>query len=423
LAQLEQKVPRLPRECAHWQGFIDKALAREPAQRFQSAMEMAAALARIPDAPSRMTGRARTFAFAAVLGGLMLGLAVWAFWPKHTLSAADIDQLIANGQWLPPARPNALDSLIAAPAQPDFDLLRVRLDDTLRTTLLAAIDARRWDEVERRHAAWQDASQRLGRPAATRIAVANHLDRALRTELDNAIAAYDRSRGESALAMIALIDRPSAGLAGRRDLLLQIPRGADGIVDKDGPRLRVIKAPTYTRKGAAISVMPVSAALYARFASATGREPARCGTDAATAETAQAEAARCLTYDDATAFARWFADRSGQSYRLPSVAEWRSASDLGLTGKGPVIRVWSRDCNIVRTVQQPNRLRRGLGKVREALGGRGVAGEVSQRCQGQLSLGPLGTDSATSAHSGSVRAANIGIGLVRDIDAMTRPAD
>jgi serine/threonine-protein kinase PpkA len=423
LAQLEQNVPRLPRERAHWQGFIDKALAREPAQRFQTAAEMATALARIPDAPSRFAGRARTLAVAAALGGLALGLATWALWPKNKLSAADIDQLIASGQWLPPARPNALDSLIAAPAKPEFDLLRVRLEDELRAPLLVAIDARRWDEVERRYAPWQDASTRLGSPAATRSAVASRLDRALRIELDKAIAAYDRTSAEPALALFAMIGQPSAGLTGRRALLLQIPRRADGMGDKDGPKLKVVKAPTYTRKGTAISVVPVSAALYARFANATGRKPASCATDAATAEAAQAEVARCLTYADAREFADWFSEQSGQQYRLPSVAEWQAANSLGLAGEGPAIRVWSRDCNTVRTVQQPNRLRRGLGKVREAFGGRGVAGEVSQRCQGQLSLGALGTDSASTAHPASVRAANIGIGLVRDIDAMTRPAD
>lgn len=37
-------IPRLPAEVAHWQAFLDKALAKEPADRFQSAREMAAAI-------------------------------------------------------------------------------------------------------------------------------------------------------------------------------------------------------------------------------------------------------------------------------------------------------------------------------------------------------------------------------------------
>lgn len=418
VAQLEQKVPQLPRERSHWQGFINKALARQPAQRFQSAAEMAAAVARIPDAPSLIPGRPRTLAFAAVLSSLMLGLAVWSLWPKTKMSAAKISQLIAAEQLLPPAQPNALESLIAAPAQADFDSLRVQLEDKLRAPLFVAISARRWEEVERRYTRWHDASVRLGRSPATRVAVAKSLDRALRAELDMAIAAYDRSSAEPALAMFALIDQPSAGLAGRRALLLQIPERAEGVVDADGPKLRVVKAPTYTSKGTAVSVTPVSAALYARYARDTGRIPASCGGEAAAVSVAQ-----CVTYADAKDFALWFTKQTGQQYRLPSVAEWQAASSQGMVSEGPLIRVWSRDCYSVRTIHRPNVLRRGLGKVREVFGGREAATQVSQRCQGQLSLSALGIGKASTAHAASQRSADIGIGLVRDMAALTRPAD
>lgn len=417
IAQMEQKVPRLPKTCAHWQGFIDKALARQPAQRFQTAMEMAAALDRIPDAPPLMAHRGRTL--AAAVGALALGLAAWALWPGgEAMSAAEIERLIAADRLLPPERPNALDGLIAAPQQADYDLLRIRLDDTLRSRTLAAIDARRWDEVARHYTGWHDASVRLGRAPATRAAVTQHLDGALRAQFDTAIAAYDRSLAEPALPLVELIAQPSTGLNGRRDLLLRIPRRADGIVDADGPRLGVIKPPTYTDKGTAVSIAPVSAALYARYAGAMGRQPADCEGDAATAPFA-----RCVTYAEARDFARWFSEQSGQSYRLPSVAEWEAAGRRAPMGSGPALRVWSRDCRTVRTVHRPNAVRRGLGKVREVFGGRGAAVQVSQNCAGQLSLSPLGTDGASTAHASGLRSAEIGIGLVRDIPALPRPAD
>ncbi len=417
LAQLEQNVPRLPKERAHWQGFIDKALARQPAQRFQNAAEMATALDRIADAPPLIAGR--RLVLAAVAGALTLGLAAWALWPNaKAMSAAEIGQLIAEDQLLPPARPNALDGLIAAPKQADYDRLRVQLEDTLRTRVLAAIGAQRWVEVQRDYTDWQDASVRLGSSPATRTAVAKQLDGALRKEFDTAIAAYDRSVAEPALPLFALIDTPSAGLTGRRDLLLQIPTRAEGIVDADGPRLRVVEAPTYTRKGMAVGVMPVSAALYARYASAEGIKPAICEGEAA-----MATVARCVTYADARDFARWFSEQSGQQYRLPSVAEWEAAGSRGLVNEGPAMRVWSRDCRTVRTVHQPNAVRRGLGKVREVFGGRGAAVQVSQNCKGQLSLSALGSDGASAAHASSQHSADIGIGLVRDIVALRRPAD
>lgn len=417
IAQMEQKVPRLPKDRAHWQGFIDKALARQPAQRFQTAMEMATALARIPEAPPLIANR--RLAVAAVAGALALGLAAWALWPSaEQMTAAEIDRLIAADRLLPPARPNALDGLIVAPEQAEFDRLRTRLEDALRRRALAAIDARRWSEVERHYTGWHDASVRLGSAPATRAGVEKHLDGALRAQFDAAIAAYDRSVAEPALPLLPLIEQPSAGLAGRRDLLLQIPRRTEGIVDADGPRLSVVKAPTYTGKGMAVGVAPVSAALYARYAKATGRKPVDCEGDAATANVA-----RCVTHADARDFSRWFSEQSGQRYRLPSVAEWAAAGDEGLANEGPAIRVWSRDCRTVRTVHRPNAVRRGLGKVREVFGGRGAAVQVSQNCAGQLSLSPLGTDGASTAHPAGLRSAEIGIGLVRDIAALPRPAD
>lgn len=419
IAQLEQKVPRLPRECAHWQGFINKALTGKPAQRFQSAAEMATALARIPDSAPRMLGRPRTLALAALLGGLVLGLAVWGFWPRNKTSVPEIRQLIVAGQLLPPTQPNALDSLAAAPAQADFDVLRVQLEEALRAPLLAAIDAGRWDEVKRRYPAWRDANVRLGSTPDRRIAVANSLDRGLRAELDRAIAAYDRTSAEPVLPLFALIDQPSPGLAARHALLTQIPLRSEGIVDKDGPKLSVIKAPTYTSKGTAISMTPVSTDLYARFARDTDRTTqASCEGDAP----AMAFAG-CVTYADAKAFAQWFTDQSGQPYRLPSVAEWQAATSQGLISEAPVMRVWSRDCNSERIVHRPNALRRGFGKVREVFGGREASSQVTQRCQGQLSLSAQDAERATTPHAASLRSADIGIGLVRDIAALTRPVD
>ncbi len=49
-AHVFEPIPRLPQDLAHWQAFIDQALAKDPKDRFASADEFIAALQRVPAA-------------------------------------------------------------------------------------------------------------------------------------------------------------------------------------------------------------------------------------------------------------------------------------------------------------------------------------------------------------------------------------
>ncbi len=75
-AHVFEPIPRLPAAQAHWQGLVDRALAKDPATRFQSADEFVDALGTIgarnvavvgndPDAPTRIIRRESVLAAAA----------------------------------------------------------------------------------------------------------------------------------------------------------------------------------------------------------------------------------------------------------------------------------------------------------------------------------------------------------------------
>lgn len=84
----------------------------------------------------------------------------------------------------------------------------------------------------------------------------------------------------------------------------------------------------------AISRHEVTIAEYARFASATGRRLPKTGAlDRAT------HPVFFVSWEDASAYAKWLSGQTGKSYRLPSEAEWEYAARAGSTGN----YWWGRD--------------------------------------------------------------------------------
>jgi hypothetical protein len=90
VAHIEQPIPRLPPMVGAWQGWIDKALAKLPEQRFQSATEMAAGLAALdgrggsvaaaPRAPRKHPPAWARGAGAAAVVLAAVALAAWGMW-------------------------------------------------------------------------------------------------------------------------------------------------------------------------------------------------------------------------------------------------------------------------------------------------------------------------------------------------------
>ncbi len=142
LMHAQSPVPRLPPAKRHWQGFVDRAMAKLPAQRFANAQQMLQALERIDDRSNdalssrllRMFGLAlegddrRKRIRMLALAGILLTAAGLYFArersvaheadasraPQANVPAAHTQQLPSST--LPPAAPNSASSEAAKPA-------------------------------------------------------------------------------------------------------------------------------------------------------------------------------------------------------------------------------------------------------------------------------------------------------------------
>src|SRR5690606_19901825 len=105
----------------------------------------------------------------------------------------------------------------------------------------------------------------------------------------------------------------------------------------------------------AASRRPVSRDEYARFANATGREPARCRASASLLrvlaprdwtspgfEQSGGDPVVCVSWEDANAYVDWLGQRSEHAYRLPHA---REAALLPAAKSARQVSNWNSDCS------------------------------------------------------------------------------
>lgn len=410
IAQVEQPVPRLPAALAHWQPWMDGALACLPQDRFDTALSMRTAL---PLPPEPVAPRSKRI-WAAVAAALLVTLALAALLAltrSKATDAAAIEAMIQRGALAPPTQPNALDTLRQARAQmppmAGTDTLPARLTDALAQRAEVAAKARDWVALNDALTPLQDAVSGFAQSDSTRVrAFYAALDQLIVADLAGALQRYARADAESALALSALLPQLPAATAALREKVLRLPDANGEFADIDGLRLKLIQPPSDTAAGWAVTALPLRSEHIAPVLTV----PARAGCISSSA------AQSCISWQDAKTIAASVSQKTGQRYRLPTTQQWRLAQPL-LRAQDNSLAIWTSTCKRETVVvDKPNAIERGAGRIRQLFGGQQARIITSERCAGYYTIG-FGT-TTTALRASSAADTSVAMVLLREIPAL-----
>ncbi|SFN24420.1 bifunctional serine/threonine-protein kinase/formylglycine-generating enzyme family protein [Dokdonella immobilis] len=374
LMHAQDPIPKLPEEKSHWQGFINRAMAKRPEDRFRNAQAMQRALDPIErhvrhaaGLPGRLrravnkrpsvlvaVGALVAVAIVATVLPLMAGLRGHAAAPppasdrapELAAELADAQSLLSRGALLQPPGANAAEHFLAVLAvDPDSSLARSGLEAVLTAAtdpIVAAANADRFDEVRTGAARARTVAGQAGlgdSPAWQ--ALRDRSIEALATRARAHLADADRGLAADAMALMRELGASDALLQPLDGELRNLPQPGVAISDPGGPPLLLVPA---RYQGATLSAPvlmmrnEVSRDEYAAFAAASGRPASRCRNslsplrlfdrrdwkDPGFRQTGD-DPVVCVSFDDARAYAAWLGRRTGMKYRLPTNAEWLQA--------------------------------------------------------------------------------------------------
>lgn len=395
----QDPVPKLPSHLSHWQHFMNRALAKQPAQRFEDAAQMRAAIESVtqrslmPALRDRMqrlgplqqyakpiwaVGTLLAFIGAGVLGVEYLsrqrgqniadGTGEAATAAAHNeVTTAMLKPLpesparraidaararIAAGQLTSPLNANAYTSVLEAwnTDSTNVEVIAVVSDltdafaDAIATQIRDGNDAR----AREIHAVAQALAQQTGAassPAYARLRAGT--EAAVKARFEAAAQRYDREAAQRTAQLVTDFGLPAQLGADFSNRATKMPRV--GSVLPEGGVLRAT-----TTGAVAVSRSPVTRADYARFIRATKRTPAMCRERVSLLRVIaprdwrtpgfpqnESEPVVCVSLQDAEAYAGWYSQQTGQHWRLPTAEEAKETA--ALAGKRAV-SLWSRDC-------------------------------------------------------------------------------
>lgn len=397
----QDPIPKLPAHLAHWQHFMNRALAKQPAQRFEDAAQMRAGIESVterslmPALRDRMRRLAPLQQYAkpiwaicallAFIGVGVLGVEYLSrrnaaeIGPGSVADAASVSahnevttamlkplkesparqaidaarERIAAGQLTSPLDANAYTSVLEAWNADSTNVEVVAVVEELTNAFANTIVARIRDGSDARareiHAMATALAQQTGTagsPAYRRLRA--NVEAAVKTRFESAIKRYDHDTAQRTVQLVSDFGLPpqlGTDFAARTQ---KMPRM--GTVLPEGGVLRE------SNEGAvAVSRTPVTRADYTRFVEATRRTPSICRERASLLRVIaprdwrspgfyqrDGEPVVCVSLQDAEAYAGWYSRQTGQQWRLPTAAE---ASGTPAQAGNRAVSLWSRDCS------------------------------------------------------------------------------
>ncbi len=396
----QDPIPKLPAHLAHWQHFMNRALAKQPSQRFEDAAQMRAGsesvtqrslLPALRDRLQRMAplqqyarpiwavGALLAFIGVGVLGAEYLarrrpaevlpgaGPDAAAVVAHNEVTSAmlkplpvsparqaidDARRRIAAGQLTSPLDANAYTSVLEAWNADGTNAEVLAVIGELTGAFADAIATQLRDGNDARARELHAVARSLAQQTATANSAAyrrlrSHAEAAIKARFEAAARRYDRAEAQRAMQLAADFDLPRGVGAGFAVRIARMPR--IGAVLPDGGVLRA------SAEGAvAVNRSPVSRAAFARFIEATKRTPALCRERASVLRVIaprdwrtpgffqdENEPVVCVSLQDAEAYAAWISRETGQHWRLPTVEE---ASETPAHSGKRAVSLWSRDC-------------------------------------------------------------------------------
>lgn len=353
LRHQQEPVPRLPPRLAHWQPFIDCALAKTPDQRYADAAAMSAALEQIAQAPAPTRPRPPAPSLAWLGGAALLlvaiGAGVWWTFRDPPASAPDravdgvvidhaevldrVGAAIRARRWFDGSGESADALLLPLFASEPVEAAALDLRDQLLDQASAALGAVDDTRLAAQLPHW---SAFVRGTHATRLppvqVLVETLEARWRPALDAARTARDRARAARELELAAMLPTRSPGFAEVADLVAGFPASGVPFRDGDGPELLLVPGGRVAgiAEPFAVTRFEITRSDYLLFAQASGRRPASCrdgGRSVSWREPGFPQAGNepvvCVSHADAVAYAAWLSQRSGRKYRLPTAAEWR----------------------------------------------------------------------------------------------------